>query len=175
MKSRLDVIKKANPVLEIQFNLKDIAQSDTDIPMVIPSGIYDSQTQRAVTEFQKKHNIPATGKVDYETWLAISKEHGESVHKTKVPSSVCCFPENIDEYKIGDESNLIYILQILLKNFHNKFKNYPDVQLTGKFDEQTEAAIKQFQQFSKLPVTGKVDRKTWNIMNSINETCRLYE
>lgn len=175
MKSKLDVIKEANPTLEIQLYLKDIAQSDPDIPMVITTGTYDPQTQKAVSEFQRKYNLPITGKVDFATWNEIIKEYDESIHKIKSPGSVFCFPQNINEYKNGDECNLICILQIILKNYHNKYKNYSNVELTGIFDEQTETAIKEFQKRSNLPITGKLDRKTWNILNKINETCKLYE
>lgn len=175
MKSYLDVIKASNPILEIQFKLKDIAQHNPDIPMIIPTGTYDPQTQRAVSEFQRIFNLPVTGKVDYATWNAICKEHSDTIHKIMLPSSVFCFHDNINEYKKGDECNLVYILQIIFKNYHKKYKNYSDIQLTGIFDEQTEAAIKEFQKCSKLPVTGSLDRKTWNILNKINEACKLYK
>jgi peptidoglycan hydrolase-like protein with peptidoglycan-binding domain len=92
-----------------------------------------------------------------------------------MPQSVYCYPKSIYEYKRDDEGNLIYILQVILKNYHNKYKNYVDVQLTGVYDEQTEEAIKQFQRYSNLPVTGTLDRQTWNILNKIHNTCILYE
>lgn len=175
MNSYLDVIKASNPILEIQFYLKDIAQHNPEIPMIIPSGAYDAKTQRAVSEFQRMFDLPITGKIDFATWNAIQKEHSNLIHKINMPSNVCCFPSNIDEYKKGDECNLICILQVLLKNYNKKYKNYPGVEITGIFDEQTEVAIKQFQKCSNFPVTGKLDRKTWNVLNKINETCKLYE
>lgn len=175
MKSRLDVVKAANPILEIQFNLRDISQMNPDIPKVFPTGRFDPETQEAVNAFQKKFNLPVTGKVDFATWNTLLKEHQKCMHCIKPAQSVYCYPGNKYEYKKGDDGNLIYILQILLKNYHNKYKNYADVRLTGIFDEQTEEAIKQFQKFSHLPVTGTLDRETWNLLNKINNTCKLYE
>lgn len=175
MKSRLDVVKAANPILEIQLNLIEMSQVFPDIPRIFPTGIYDLETQRAVTEFQKKFNIPATGKVDYTTWSTLIKEHKKCLHCIKVPSSVACFPVNKTEYKRDDSGSLIWVLQIVLMNYHRRYKNYVDVHLTGIFDEKTEKAIKQFQKYSQLPVTGVLDRRTWNILNKINETCQLYE
>lgn len=175
MKSRLDIVKAANPILEIQFNLRDIAQVHNDIPKVFPTGRFDSETQEAVIAFQKKYNLPATGKVDFSTWNAILNEHKICVHCIKPPQSVYCFPNNVYEYKKDDDGNIIYILQIILKNYQNKYKNYVDVHLTGIFDEQTEEAVRQFQKFSHLPVTGILDRQTWNLLNKINNTCHLYE
>ncbi len=175
MKSRLDAVKASNPILEIQFILRDISQINPDIPMVFPTGRFDSETQEAVIAFQKKFNLPVTGKIDFVTWNAILKEHQQCIHCIKSPQSVNCYPDNVYEYKKGDDGNLIYILQILLKNYHNKYKNYEDIHLTGIFDEQTEKAIKQFQEFSRLPVTGALDRQTWNLLNKINSVCKLYE
>ena len=175
MRSFLDVIKAENPILEIQFNLRDIAQNNPEIPMIIATGTYDTQTLNAIREFQRVYNLPVTGKVDYETWKSIIREHNISAHNINMPSSVCCFPTNSKEYKKGDKANIIYILQIVLKNYHNKYKNYEDVQLTGVFDEQTETIIKKFQKCSNLPVTGTLDRQTWNTLNKINETCNLCE
>lgn len=174
MKSKLDIIKAANPVLELQLNLSDIAMNNSDIPTIIPTGIFDQQTQNTIIAFQGKFNLPVTGKVDYETWNAIRKEHSMAAHNINMPSSVCCFPQNLKLCKMGDECYTIYILQIVLNYFHNKYKNYPNIQLTGIFDEQTETAVRQFQKLSNLPVTGIVDRQTWNLLNKINETCKLY-
>lgn len=175
MKTKLDMVKATNPILEVQLYLQDISQVEPDIPMVFPSGRYDPETERSVAEFQKRFNLPATGKVDFITWNEMIKQHKICMHCLRSPKSVSCFPNDVHEYKRGDTGNLIYILQTILINFKRKYKNYPDVQLTGMFDEQTEQAIKQFQKYSNLQVTGKVDRQTWNILNTINETCQLYD
>lgn len=175
MKSKLDVIKAANPVLEIQFNLRDISKRTPEIPIVLPTGTYDSQTRAAVIEFQKFFNIPVTGTVDYLTWNTINKEHRNCMHCLNSPSKVCCFPDNVYEYRKGVSENVIYVLQIILNNFHRKYKNYPDILITGLFDEQTEEALKMFQEFSHLPVTGVLDRRTWNTLNKINEACKMCE
>ncbi len=175
MKSKLDDIKSSNPILELQFCLRDIAQVHKEIPSVFPTGVFDKKTEESVKEFQKKYNLPVTGKVNFLTWNKLMDEHKDCMHHINAPSSVGCYPSNVNEYKKGDSGNLIYILQIILKNFNNKYKNYSDVQFTGVFDEQTESALKQFQKYSNLPVTGVLDRKTWNIMNKINDVCKLYE
>jgi peptidoglycan hydrolase-like protein with peptidoglycan-binding domain len=174
MKSKLDIMKAANPVLELQLTLNEIAIDNPDIPTIIPTGIFDQQTQNAISVFQRKFNLPVTGKVDYETWNNIRREHSMAMQNINTPGSVFCFPQNLKQCKMGDECYTIYVLQIILNYYHNKYKNYPNVQLTGIFDVQTETAVRQFQKLSNLPVTGIVDRQTWNLLNKINETCKLY-
>ena len=175
MKSKLDAIKAANPLLEIQFNLRDISHVNPDVPKVFPTGKYDIGTQEAVRFFQKKNNIAETGKIDFETWNIIMNEYKNCMHCINIPQSVYCYPKSICEYRRDDEGSLIYILQIILKNYHRRYKNYVDVQLTGVYDEQTEKAIKQFQEYGNLPVTGTLDRQTWNLLNKIHNICMLYE
>ncbi|WP_313343896.1 peptidoglycan-binding protein [Sedimentibacter sp.] len=165
----------ANPVLEIQHYLNDIAQVHPEIPLVYPTGRYDDRTRNAVIEFQEFYSLPVTGVVDLETWNKILSEHKKCSHCINVPSTVSCFPNNVTEFKLGDQNNCIYILQIVLNNFKNKYSNYVEAPITGIYDKKTKEAVKQFQQLSSLPVTGILNRETWNTLNLINNTCRLYD
>ncbi|MFT3713277.1 MAG: peptidoglycan-binding protein [Archangium sp.] len=47
---------------------------------------------------------------------------------------------------------------------HLKAAGFDPKHTTGKFDERTEAMVKQFQSKSKLPVTGTVDGRTWKAL-----------
>ena len=116
MKSKLDAIKAASPLLEIQFNLRDISRINPDVPKVFPTGRYDAVTQEAVRFFQKKNNIAETGKINFETWNIIMNEYKKCMHCINMPQSVYCYPKSIYEYKRDDEGNLIYILQVMKKH-----------------------------------------------------------
>ncbi len=163
-----------NPILEIQLYLIDIAQVQPEIPIVYPTGVYDDRTRNAIVEFQKLFSLPVTGVVDIDTWNSLLNEHRKCMHCINIPSCVACFPNNVKEFKKGDQNNCIFILQIVLNNFRKRYVNYVEVPLTGIFDDKTEEAIKQFQQLSGLPVTGILNRETWNTLNLINNTCHLY-
>lgn len=171
MRNRL---MESNPILEIQLYLNDIARIYPEIPSVYPTGIYDERTRNSVMEFQKYFSLPVTGVVDLATWEKIISEHKICLHGINVPTSVSCFPSNISEFKLNDQHNCIYMLQIVLNNFRRHYPNYIEVPITGIYDERTEDAVKQFQQLSGLPVTGVLNRITWNTLNLINDTCRLY-
>jgi len=101
MKSKLDILKAANPVLELQFYLNDIAKNNPGIPAVLPSGIFDQQTQNAISEFQRIFNLTVTGEADYETWNTIRREHSMAIHNINTPGSVFCFPQNLNQCKMG--------------------------------------------------------------------------
>lgn len=61
------------PVQKIQAELNVIRSSFPLIPIITSvDGKFGAGTQKAVTEFQKVFNLPATGVVDFTTWYKIS-------------------------------------------------------------------------------------------------------
>ena len=54
------------PVRSLQTMLRVIAEDDKSLPTVIPDGIYGPTTANAVTMFQRREGIPATGNVETE-------------------------------------------------------------------------------------------------------------
>jgi len=168
-----DFIK--DPVKEVQFYLKEISKYHPEIPIVYPDGIYNSKTKEAVTEFQRIYELPTTGIVDLNTWNQIVKEYGNCYEITSAPNQISCFPHTEFNINLDDEDDLVYVIQFLLRKLNKKYKNYIEVNITGKYDQATIDAIKQFQTTNKLPVTGIVDKTTWNSLARINDTCRLYD
>lgn len=175
MKNKLDMLKNENPIFEIQYYLREIAQAKKEIPEVIPTGVYDKQTKNAVIEYQKINALPTTGKVDYKTWNNIVEQYKKVSPKINKPNKLTCFPSKVTELKIEDECDTIYAVQIMLKNFNKKYKNYPKVGVSGRYDLDTENAIKYFQKLSNLPPTGKIDIETWNTITTIYDICKMYD
>ncbi|MDD4779662.1 MAG: peptidoglycan-binding protein [Tissierellia bacterium] len=164
-----------NPVMEIQLYLREIAQCKPEIPMIYPNGIFDAKTKEAVIAFQKIYNIPPTGKVDLTTWNALVNEDRLCYIKNKPgsPNRISIFPNNNHTCKLGDECDIVYVIQILLNNIGKKYKN-DIINITGKYDAETEEAVKKFQKSNMLNITGIVDLETWNSLAHINNTCGFY-
>ena len=55
-------------------------------------------------------------------------------------------------------------LQQYLRTWQQRQQGYSDVPADGIFGPQTTAALRQFQQQSGLPDTGKADRETWDAL-----------
>lgn len=164
-----------NPITEVQYYLREISKYRPEIPLINPDGIYDSKTREAIVEFQKIYGLPQTGVIDLITWNTLVNEYSRYNSIDTSPNKLECFPNKICEVKKGDECDIVYIIQILLNSFNKKYKNHNKVNVTGKYDYETENAIKQFQTTSKLPVTGIVDKTTWNSISTINNTCKFYD
>lgn len=53
-------------------------------------------------------------------------------------------------------------LQTFLREIGNQYEEMPTVIPDGIYGEQTEASVRWFQEFRGLPVTGVVDKRTWD-------------
>lgn len=54
--------------------------------------------------------------------------------------------------------------QTFLREISNQYEEMPTVIPDGIYGEQTEASVKWFQNFRGLPVTGVIDKKTWDTL-----------
>jgi peptidoglycan hydrolase-like protein with peptidoglycan-binding domain len=166
---------ETSAISEIQRYLRNISYLHPELPRIALSEKYDSQTKTAVEEFQKFSGIPVTGIVDYSTWNAIVRENDLHIKSKEMPYKLPCRSIDFGNIKIGYSGDIVYALKIMLNNFCRKYKNYKHLEINDKYDYETEVAVKEFQKISMLPVTGIVDKETWNTMISIYSTCKLYD
>ena len=54
-----------------------------------------------------------------------------------------------------------FLLRELMIDYGGEFEDLP---LLGTFDTATQGAVEKFQRLQKLPITGRVDRATWNAL-----------
>ncbi len=62
----------------------------------------------------------------------------------------------------------------MLISFNRKYINYIELDITNLYDEETKAAVILFQERSMLPVTGIVDKNTWDTLVKIYDCCKHY-
>ncbi len=155
---------ESDAVMLIQKYLNAFALTDPDFEKVPVDGIYDTATRNAVIVFQKKAGLDPTGIVDRETWDMLYGAYKEDQKKCSPLTFVCPFLSHPSDYvvKSGDTGFLVSAIQYLLQEISIDFDFKPTVTVTGTYDEATESAVKVFQERNMLPVTGKVDRETWN-------------
>lgn len=71
--TELSLGSTGSAVLTIQNQLDRIGRTYISIGRPIPDGIFGSQTQQSVIDFQRIFNLPQTGVVDLATWYQISQ------------------------------------------------------------------------------------------------------
>ena len=158
--------EKAN-IQELQTYLRYISRFIERIPEIVPDGIYGSETRNAVLAFQKLYGLPETGDADYETWTRIVESFDELAKAEKNVRPVFVYPVDIPHFEEGDDSEEIYILQIMLRRLAKIFENVHMPEITGVFDSDTKKAVEDISRFYGKRVTGRVDRELWNVIADV--------
>ncbi len=116
------------------------------------NGNFDVYTQYAVLMYQWKNKLPMTGKLDIATMALLNKTAPKQVLGA---SATTQNTGGAREMQLGDEGEDVKELQIKLagEGFYSGTK-------TGKFDQRTENALKNFQSEYKLSATGVVNAAT---------------
>lgn len=161
-----NITDEKNNIFELQRYLREL-HYDTrgEIPLVNPDGIYGPETVAAVEAFQRLHGIPITGQVNNATWDAIYREYSDALIRRARPNSIYPFPEE-DGYEIseGEYSDIVAIVQFMLRLLANTYDNIDGLPPEGVYNEATIKDIRAFQETHRLPVTGRVDKATWNAL-----------
>lgn len=161
-----------NNVKIIQTQLNRIAQNYPAIPKIAQeNGVFGVDTQASVQKFQQIFSLSPTGEVDKSTWYKIKQYYvgvkglseligeGVSISEAQIP-----FLTQLREGAQGIGVKTVqYYLNILA--YFNPALTAPP--LDGVFGPATTNAVRIFQQYYGLPVTGVVNTATWNVINRI--------
>ena len=157
-------MEEMSPIRELQEYLRSLALSGYQIPMIIPDGIYGEETGNAVRVFQGLLGLPMSGVVDYGTWQALRSAYEQVQRNNSISVPIYPFEEVLEGGKIqeGNAFSLIYIIQIILRTIGVAYQNLETQEITGIYDIQTQNNVRDFQKVNALPITGEVDKETWN-------------
>lgn len=136
-------------------------------------GLFDQKTAAAVRAFKKDEGKPVNGMLGKAGRELLETQHATLFHtprRIRVGKSAAraannrrvataAAREHADGTKgfgLGSNGKSIKIVQ-----GHLKAAGYDPRHQDGKFDDRTEGMVKEFQRKSDLPVTGRVDSRTW--------------
>jgi len=127
----------------------------------LTTGRYDADTKSAVSGFQAKRGLKATGVVDQRTWKRL-------VRMTKTPTHDQLF--NILHpgpalLAPGSDGEDVRAVQARLKQIAWWFGD-----VTGSYDATTSEAVRGFQAKRAIPVTGDVDQRTMDRLVAMTRT-----
>ncbi len=153
-----------NAVRMLQKYLRALSYIDTRIERVPIDGIYDTETRKALASFQRTRGLPETGIADIESWNRLKDEYDEYIEKTNRDVAINLFPKKPENYEAskGEEYAFISLIQFFLNELSVFYDFEDNIVIDGIFGDTTENAVKHFQAASMLPVTGRVDLRTWN-------------
>jgi peptidoglycan hydrolase-like protein with peptidoglycan-binding domain len=127
----------------------------------LTTGRYDAATRAAVTGFQEKRGLRATGIVNDRTWQRLVK-------LTRTPTHDQMF--NILEpgpalLAAGATGDAVRDLQARLQQIAWYFGD-----VSGTYGDSTVSAVRGFQKKRGIPVTGEVDRRTQDRLHAMTYT-----
>lgn len=157
-----------SPIHNLQVFLRTISAHYSDIPNVIPDGVYGEATEKSVRAFQKKYNLNETGVTDYETWDAISALYNDIVIK-QTPRKLNVYPEEELNALNTSYSPTIMIIQSMFVSLANEFSNIQKLEVTGEFDDATKSAVESFRYAGGLEPRNSIDIEFWNHLTALYE------
>lgn len=130
--------KQGDEIKEYNIMLYYLGYLDT-----YPSNLFDADVKVAVEKYQKDKNLPVTSTMTTQTRDSLDNED--------------------IAYKSGQSGEEIKYYQEILKK-----TGYLSGSVSGKFDSNTQSAVKKYQQDNKLDVTGTMNEKTRDKLDSEN-------
>lgn len=160
----------------LQKYLRQLAYFDENIPFVPTDGNSASATTEALRAYQARRGLPVTGVADQETWEALYEDYLVSLEEEAPPSRFSPFPSEPKNYSIkpGDEGFAVAAVQHMLEEISVLFP-IAAVEVTGIYDDATRNAVSEVQARYLLPVTGEVDKLTWNALVRLYDSAHLYQ
>jgi peptidoglycan hydrolase-like protein with peptidoglycan-binding domain len=125
------------------------------------TGIYDGATVGAVKGFQTKHGLRPTGVVDIRTWKRLSDMTAKPSHDAMFNVLHAGAPL----FEAGDNGTGVRAIQARLRQISWYFGD-----VTGSYDARTVTAVRGFQAKRVIPVTGAVDQRTLDRLQSMTTT-----
>lgn len=151
-------------IIEIQEKLRAlelIADSRSDIPV---DGVYGPFTTAAVKRFQQRYGLPVTGITDRNTYAKLTEVYDDVLQKNRITVRINGFtPSDGIAFRTEERGDGVYFLNIMLSSIGKVFQNIPPVTPSDTFTAAgTLPAVRALQDLFRAPVTGIVDRQTWN-------------
>lgn len=153
-------------LLKIQLNR--IGENYPAIPTILKDSIYfDLELEKSIKVFQQTFSLPVTGVVDKATWYKIKYLYNAVKNISNLSSEGIALSEVTLKYpkvlKIGDNGSYIRELHYYLSMISCFDLNLPNVSFEeDEFKQETYEDVVAFQKEYNLPVTGEVNRATWN-------------
>lgn len=152
-------------VYEIQRYIRNISRLDRDIPSLIPDGIFGEETTESITAFQRKHLLPQTGKVDFDTWNKLLEENDKALFALSEPVQTAPAVSSDFPLKRGKESHLNGNVNLMLTRLSDFYENFDGAVLSSDYTEITERLVSIFQSITGNTETGEVDKNIWNLLS----------
>ena len=157
---------EAQATANLQRYLRQLSYHHPEITPPPIDGIFDSDTERSLREFQAMQGLPVTGRADRRTWDALYTMYRASIAENEPPRTVAILPFVAGEILLqkGDDGFTVSVLQYMLRELGESLAELEEIEINGVFDEKTARAVRLFRAQNGLPEGETVDLVTWNTL-----------
>lgn len=156
----------------IQRKLNRISTNFPGIPKIYPAdGFFGKSTTDAVKKFQEVFDLNVDGLVGRGTWNqiqfiynAVKKLYTVNSEGLKISDVTTRYTDTLSEGSSGDG---VLTIQYYLSYIALFIQTVQPAAMDGSFGPATTNAVKSFQQSYGLPITGVVDRLTWDRIENV--------
>ncbi|MEA4988270.1 MAG: peptidoglycan-binding protein [Anaerovorax sp.] len=146
----------------LQYYIRVLGCHYPDIPVIEITGYFGPETTEAVIAIQKKFNLIVDGIVGIQTWALLDSQYKKILNN--IPEGCLknksIYPGYMLSKGMGDKN--VTLLQTYLQKISEFDPAIPKVDVTGYFDNKTEAAVRAIQQKYLGENTGLVGPITWS-------------
>ena len=165
-------------IRNLQRYLRQLSFFDPDIPPLPVSGVRDPHTQDALIAFQRKNGLTPNGIADEQTWNLLYEQYSASIKEHSPPERMPVYPRLPERsvLDVGDVGFPVTAVQYMLDELSIYFDGLEEIPQNGIYDQRTASAVAEFQKRNLLPITGKVDKETWDsLVRSYELTIDQYQ
>lgn len=153
-------------VRSIQLRLNRIAQNYPSIQRILRTdGIFTTDTENAVKDFQRIFGLTPDGIVGNGTWYRILQIYNAVKRLNELDSEGITLQDVTKQYpeelSLGDSGLGVQNLQYFLRFLAAYYDTIPPVTADGVYGSATESAVRGAQATFGLPETGVTDEGTW--------------
>ena len=148
--------------MELQQKLRNISKVYSDIPSIIPDGIFGNETEEAVKAFQRKFGLTETGVVNFELWNKIDTESRKALFILSDPIQITEIKKEDLPLVIGQTGRRVQTLNLMLSRLGELYSNFSLSDPGNEFTDETRREVEKWQKIIDNQVTGEVDKLTWN-------------
>lgn len=156
-------INESDAIRNLQRYLRQLSYRENVTPPPV-DGIFESDTRRALEEFQELYGLPVTGRANRDTWDRLYAAYRASVTASMPPHAVLILPPSSNVFPLSDGSTglPVSVLQYMLVELSALYSALDSIAVTGIYDAATAAAVRELQVRNRLEPSGTVDIPTWN-------------
>lgn len=156
--------KKA-AVREIQrylFSISDVMY--TEIPRVPIDGVFDEETAAAVRIYQSIKGLNSTGKVDYESFLAMQEDYAAITEDERTRDFIIGDTEF--PIGVGSISEDVRTLHLMINELAKSFSAVLEVGTGAYYSTRTAASVEALRELFRYPPAPFVDKQLFIRMDS---------